>query len=247
MPVRSRGRRQCPDPDSYVFLGYSASHARMRYSSYAGCAGAWFNTQFGTVATGARTASSTPTARPSSPRSRMGRATRSCSPSTPCTSRTRRDQICWHWWTSGNYGDTIFTTFLPINPQKKLPVRLHRRRRARRTRRRGLEHASRRGECRPLRRLGPVRQGDDQLLAECADEPRDSSRDDPHSVLRSLAPAATRMYWTLAAGTQVRRLAAARHPQRRRSRQLRLLLILELPEDSWAASRSRGRGAAFVR
>ena len=26
----------------------------------------------------------------------------------------------WNWWVSGNYGDTLFTTFYPINPQKKL-------------------------------------------------------------------------------------------------------------------------------
>jgi prepilin-type processing-associated H-X9-DG protein len=31
------------------------------------------------------------------------------------------DQVSWHWWTSGNYGDTICNTFWPINPQKKLP------------------------------------------------------------------------------------------------------------------------------
>ncbi len=31
------------------------------------------------------------------------------------------DNIYWHWWTSGNYGDTIFSTFWPINPQKKVP------------------------------------------------------------------------------------------------------------------------------
>jgi len=26
----------------------------------------------------------------------------------------------WHWWTSGNYGDTMFDTMYPINPWKKL-------------------------------------------------------------------------------------------------------------------------------
>ena len=31
------------------------------------------------------------------------------------------DQVCWHWAFSGNYGDTIFTSFYPINPLKKLP------------------------------------------------------------------------------------------------------------------------------
>jgi len=30
------------------------------------------------------------------------------------------DKVCWHWWTSGNYGDTMFLTLFPINPQKKL-------------------------------------------------------------------------------------------------------------------------------
>jgi prepilin-type N-terminal cleavage/methylation domain-containing protein/prepilin-type processing-associated H-X9-DG protein len=25
----------------------------------------------------------------------------------------------WHWWTSGNYGDTMFTTMFPMNPQKR--------------------------------------------------------------------------------------------------------------------------------
>jgi prepilin-type N-terminal cleavage/methylation domain-containing protein/prepilin-type processing-associated H-X9-DG protein len=27
----------------------------------------------------------------------------------------------WNWWVSGNYGDTAFTTFYPINVQKKYP------------------------------------------------------------------------------------------------------------------------------
>jgi len=31
------------------------------------------------------------------------------------------DIYCWNWWTSGNYGDTMFTTFYPINPFNKIP------------------------------------------------------------------------------------------------------------------------------
>jgi prepilin-type N-terminal cleavage/methylation domain-containing protein/prepilin-type processing-associated H-X9-DG protein len=31
------------------------------------------------------------------------------------------DQPNWHWWTSGNYGDTEFTAFWPINPTKRIP------------------------------------------------------------------------------------------------------------------------------
>jgi prepilin-type N-terminal cleavage/methylation domain-containing protein/prepilin-type processing-associated H-X9-DG protein len=26
----------------------------------------------------------------------------------------------WNWWVSGNYGDTLFTSFFPMNPQKRL-------------------------------------------------------------------------------------------------------------------------------
>jgi prepilin-type N-terminal cleavage/methylation domain-containing protein/prepilin-type processing-associated H-X9-DG protein len=32
------------------------------------------------------------------------------------------DQVSWHWWTSGNYGDTMFNTLYPINPFKKLQL-----------------------------------------------------------------------------------------------------------------------------
>jgi prepilin-type N-terminal cleavage/methylation domain-containing protein/prepilin-type processing-associated H-X9-DG protein len=31
------------------------------------------------------------------------------------------DIYCWNWWTSGNYGDTMFTTFYPMNPFNKIP------------------------------------------------------------------------------------------------------------------------------
>src|SRR5262249_18511777 len=30
------------------------------------------------------------------------------------------DFVDWNWWVSGNYGDTLFTTFYPMNPQKRL-------------------------------------------------------------------------------------------------------------------------------
>jgi prepilin-type N-terminal cleavage/methylation domain-containing protein/prepilin-type processing-associated H-X9-DG protein len=34
--------------------------------------------------------------------------------------QTITDFYDWNWWVSGNYGDTLFTTFYPMNPQKKL-------------------------------------------------------------------------------------------------------------------------------
>ncbi len=30
-----------------------------------------------------------------------------------------QDQIDWNWWTSGNYGDTMFCTYFPMNPFNK--------------------------------------------------------------------------------------------------------------------------------
>ena len=30
------------------------------------------------------------------------------------------DYYDWNWWTSGNYGDTMFTTFFPMNPIRKI-------------------------------------------------------------------------------------------------------------------------------
>jgi prepilin-type N-terminal cleavage/methylation domain-containing protein/prepilin-type processing-associated H-X9-DG protein len=98
----------------------------MRYSSYAGCAGTWFNDIWAnyynpptgnTIMNGVFYAfSATKLASITDGTSNtimFGEHTRSIENST--------DQTCWHWWTSGNYGDTIFTTFWPINPQKKLP------------------------------------------------------------------------------------------------------------------------------
>jgi prepilin-type processing-associated H-X9-DG protein len=32
----------------------------------------------------------------------------------------QQDLYCWNWWTSGNYGDTMFTAYYPINPFNKI-------------------------------------------------------------------------------------------------------------------------------
>jgi prepilin-type processing-associated H-X9-DG protein len=106
---------------SYAILAPAGTTGVMRYSSYAGCAGAWLNTQFGTVATSAQNGvfyaySVTKIASITDGTSNtilFAEHTRAIENST--------DAVCWHWWTSGNYGDTIFTTFFPINPQKHLP------------------------------------------------------------------------------------------------------------------------------
>ena len=34
---------------------------------------------------------------------------------------TAAAQLDWHWWTSGNHGDTLITSMFPPNPQRKIP------------------------------------------------------------------------------------------------------------------------------
>ena len=70
----------------------------------------------------------------------------------------------WNWWVSGNYGDTAFTVFYPINVQKKTQnwgdgVASRRLHRGRGLPQRRDELPPRRGQLRLLRRLGPVPQG----------------------------------------------------------------------------------------
>src|SRR5262249_207092 len=31
------------------------------------------------------------------------------------------DQLDWHWWPSGTFGDTLFITLYPLNPQRTIP------------------------------------------------------------------------------------------------------------------------------
>jgi prepilin-type N-terminal cleavage/methylation domain-containing protein/prepilin-type processing-associated H-X9-DG protein len=106
---------------SYVIQAPAGSSGVMRYSSYAGCAGAWLNSQFGTIVranmNGVFYAYSV---------TKISSITDGTSNTIMFGEHTRAienttDQTCWHWWTSGNYGDTICTAFFPINPQKKLP------------------------------------------------------------------------------------------------------------------------------
>jgi prepilin-type N-terminal cleavage/methylation domain-containing protein/prepilin-type processing-associated H-X9-DG protein len=103
----------------YVFLSFSPNMI-MRYSSYAGSAGTWFTSQFGN-----------PTQLGNMNGVIYSQSAVTFASITDGTSNTfafseHSEMIlnpgeitCWHWWTSGNYGDTIFTTFWPLNPQKR--------------------------------------------------------------------------------------------------------------------------------
>jgi len=110
------------DPQLQNYVLTSGNPAmNMRYSSYAGCAGTWFSYQFGVAGTGNQNGvfydqSVT----------KIADITDGTSNTLMFAEHTRAiestgDKTGWHWWTSGNYGDTIFNTYWPINPQKKVP------------------------------------------------------------------------------------------------------------------------------
>src|SRR5262245_7024661 len=67
----------------------------------------------------------------------------------------------WHWWISGNYGDTAFTTYYPPNIQKENQS-FAKVTEGGGVRERRVELPPRRRELRDVRRLGPVPQGLDQ-------------------------------------------------------------------------------------
>ena len=114
-----------PQLQPYVLPSQTPS-MNMRYSSYAGMAGPYFTYPFSTVSgqnmQGVFYAYSA---------TKLATITDGTSNTIMFNEHTRNiestvggiyaDQVGWHWWTSGNCGDTVNTAFWPINPNKKLP------------------------------------------------------------------------------------------------------------------------------
>ena len=94
--------------------------------------------------------------------------------------------IEWHWWTSGAFGDMMFSTLYPVNPQGKVVndnaggvYRLDR------VHPGCVQHASGRCEFRHGRRIGAIHQGHGQFLAD-RPEHRSTRRNDARRQSQTL-------------------------------------------------------------
>jgi prepilin-type N-terminal cleavage/methylation domain-containing protein/prepilin-type processing-associated H-X9-DG protein len=113
-----------PVTQQYSF-GTSASFP-MYYSSYCCSAGTWFNDIWANYYSPPTGNSQMNGVMYAFSRVNLAAITDGTSNTIAFGEHTRQiensgDKVGWHWWTSGNYGDTVFTTFWPINPTKKLP------------------------------------------------------------------------------------------------------------------------------
>jgi prepilin-type N-terminal cleavage/methylation domain-containing protein/prepilin-type processing-associated H-X9-DG protein len=133
----------CPSDSVITNLQYTypagavtSTPLTMYYTSYAACTGEWFQ-WFGLTATSAATAAACQfgTAYPDTQTNGLiymlsaipiASVTDGTSNTILASERAHgkfpaNDIYCWNWWTSGNYGDTMFTTFYPMNPFNKIP------------------------------------------------------------------------------------------------------------------------------
>jgi len=140
----------CPSDSVITNLVYTypagavtATPLTMYYSSYAGCTGQWFQ-WYGITTPGAAGSVASNNALTACqfgvgyPQSQTNGlifmlSAVSIASVTDGTSNTilaserahgkfpASDIYCWNWWTSGNYGDTMFCAFYPINPFNKIP------------------------------------------------------------------------------------------------------------------------------
>jgi prepilin-type N-terminal cleavage/methylation domain-containing protein/prepilin-type processing-associated H-X9-DG protein len=104
----------------YVLTSFNPPYP-MRYTSYGANAGTWFTSQFA----GSQGLNNMNGVIYSRSAVRMAEITDGTSNTIAFGEHAHSimspgDQEGWHWWTSGNYGDTQFTAFWPINPTKKI-------------------------------------------------------------------------------------------------------------------------------
>ncbi len=113
-------------PASIAFTLGPAPASNVYYSSYAGNAGTWFNNWQATFFSPPTGFQQMNGVLYSYSNTRLASITDGTSNTFMFGEHTRvienaTDAAFFHWWPSGFYGDTILTTFWPINPTKKLP------------------------------------------------------------------------------------------------------------------------------
>jgi prepilin-type N-terminal cleavage/methylation domain-containing protein/prepilin-type processing-associated H-X9-DG protein len=119
----------CPSDGSVSQLWVGADGYGMRFTSYKGNAGTWFTPGRYQDPACVGSAFSTLISQANGIFNFYSRTT--ISSITDGTSNTMLmgeyawsktnpgEQVCWGWWTSGNYADTMFTTLYPMNPFNK--------------------------------------------------------------------------------------------------------------------------------
>ncbi len=108
-----------PRTIGYVLTGFSPSYP-MRYQSYGGNSGTWFTYQFSQTSIANMNGIFA-----SLSNTRLADVTDGTSNTMVFGEHahsimSQASQSDWHWWTSGNYGDTLNTTYWPLNPQTRV-------------------------------------------------------------------------------------------------------------------------------
>jgi len=110
-----------PQSTGYVLTSFSPA-MNMQYSSYAGCGGTWFGSQFANN-NDLNNMNGVIYSRSSVKFADIldGTSNTIAFGEHAHTFLSDADKVNWHWWTSGNYGDTIFSSMYPINPLRRMP------------------------------------------------------------------------------------------------------------------------------
>ncbi len=119
----------CPSDAKVSQIDYTSFSTGMRFTSYKGNSGTWFspgryqdpsNAAFGQLVAQANGIfyfySRVPIAGITD-----GTSNTMLLGETAYSLENNGEEVCWAWWDSGNYSDTMFTTLYPMNPQKKVP------------------------------------------------------------------------------------------------------------------------------